>query len=76
MKKLIFYEDGEQAIVENVRIERSSPVAEEIRLDTLAQEEQDTILKNRRNLTLERDSRGKLEAVRIGKRRVEIPRNG
>ena len=76
MKHLIIYESGKQAVVENCVIESNGAVVEEIRLDHLSKDEQKTIIDNRRDLALERDSKGKLEAVRIGKKRVAIPRNG
>lgn len=76
MKKLLIFEDGAQAIVENITIQRSSPIAETVELDRLSNEERKMIIDNRRDLILERDSKGKLEAVRFGKKRVQLSRNG
>lgn len=76
MKKLVLFEDGTQVLLENLTIERSSPVVEEIDLDALPEDERDELMKNRRKVTIERDEEGKVAAVKLGKKDLGLPRNG
>ena len=76
MRKLIIFQDGAQAVVENVELALSSPIAEEIDLDALPEEERKELVKNRRKITIERDKKGKVTAIKLGKKNLKRSRNG